>query len=129
MGVTNKRAGERKAAALAALICYDGSPSAQQAIVCDVSANGFFVHPIGHAPLQIGVGSQVRVVFFASVGQQEMKIDARGVIRWAGPSARHATSGFGVQLDTENVQLRAVVAATAAQLTEFRPAAVQSMAA
>ena len=120
MPVTNDRKQVRKKAALATLFYPTGSGS-QRGIVCDLSARGVFVRPIGTLPAQFGIGSRVRVVFVAQVGKAQRTVDAHGVVRWVGHSQEHGTSGVGIELEKTNTSLLALAGAPAELLSEFTP--------
>jgi hypothetical protein len=89
---------ERKPVACAAL-WYGTDGSAQRGIVCDVSAQGIFLQPLGSDPEAVAVGSRLRVVFMARAGATEVKVDTHGTVRWVGRHPHFQSPGMGLELE------------------------------
>ncbi len=68
--------------------------------ICDVSAEGLFLHPFSFASHPLWPGTRVRVEVSPPEGPAELQL--RGVVKWFGQHRGHGEGGVGIELDEES---------------------------
>ena len=71
--------------------------------IMDVSNGGLFIVPDGDLPGSVGQGDRAWIV----VSQGDERSTLTGTVRWRGYSQRHDAIGFGIELDSNCLELAA----------------------
>jgi hypothetical protein len=68
--------------------------------VCDISAEGLFLHPFSFTAHPLWPGTRVRVEVSPESSSAELKL--HGVVKWLGLHKGHGEGGVGIELDAES---------------------------
>ena len=77
---------------------FDDDGVAHRGLVCDISARGLFIRPVGGCSVG-GLRSSTRVMLKIQPPGQPKPTTVGGTIRWTGFHDKHKRGGIGVELE------------------------------